>query len=305
VEGLIPLSELREVIRAKVEGALFYGAMFTFMAPGAADRLDDLQVEFERSLLSAPKWFAGSLARAVGGWTLCWGERLCFEVLAFRAELWCCSASLLVRQAWDAAQLFPGRTFARCSRGLLIELDVPEVFNFPGWSEFIDDAEPVLNNYKAHIRSVIEQRSAASWRRRILDSHGSNLSVVGQTLPLSAAGRLLAEGRMEVLLAADDWEKLRVGLVRIHPRGQSNLCALCGEVSRGVGHLLAVCPVTESARLSFLRDVGTSVGISYSSAPEVGWTTGIFSTCQSIESLCVSVEFASCIARKLRRSQEV
>ena len=161
VEGLIPLSELREVIRAKVEGASFYGAMFTFMAPGAADRLDDLQVEFERSLLSALKWFARSLARAVGGWMLCWGERLCFEVMAFRAELWCCSASLLVRQAWDAAQLFPGRTFARCSRGLLIELDVPEVFNFHGWSEFIDDAEPVLNNYKAHIRSVIEQRGAA------------------------------------------------------------------------------------------------------------------------------------------------
>ena len=49
--GAAPLEEVREAMRSKVEGTLFFGVMFIFMAPGYYDALVALQLEFERSLL--------------------------------------------------------------------------------------------------------------------------------------------------------------------------------------------------------------------------------------------------------------
>ena len=65
-DGVAPLSEVREVVRSKVMGALFYGSMFLFLADGAVESLDKLQVEFERILLHALPWFPGTLACASG-----------------------------------------------------------------------------------------------------------------------------------------------------------------------------------------------------------------------------------------------
>ena len=56
-EGVVPLAEIRELMSATVEGTLFFGAMFTYMAQDACLKLDALQLEFERKLLGAPPWF--------------------------------------------------------------------------------------------------------------------------------------------------------------------------------------------------------------------------------------------------------
>ncbi len=54
-----PLAEIYEVMKAKVERTLFYGAMLTFMADEARATLDALQVDFGRQLLGAPRWHHG------------------------------------------------------------------------------------------------------------------------------------------------------------------------------------------------------------------------------------------------------
>jgi len=118
-EGTAPLEEVRAVALAKVEGALFYGAMFLVLEPTAPRVLAALQVEFERAFLGAPGFISPAVVRAVTGWRLSWDEKLIYEVLAFRAELWCARAELLVHDVWRAAQHFTGATFARASRCLL------------------------------------------------------------------------------------------------------------------------------------------------------------------------------------------
>lgn len=50
-EGTVPVEEARAVMKIKVEGALFFGAMFLIMAPGYYETLVALQLEMERSLL--------------------------------------------------------------------------------------------------------------------------------------------------------------------------------------------------------------------------------------------------------------
>jgi len=67
-EGAAPVEELREVMRAKVEGTLFFAAMFTALAEGAIGELDQLQVELEGTLAGAPPWSSAALVGAVAGW---------------------------------------------------------------------------------------------------------------------------------------------------------------------------------------------------------------------------------------------
>ena len=108
-EGFVPLAEIRELMSSTVEGTLFFGSMLTFMAQDACTKLDALQLEFARKLLEAPPWFSATLVRSAAGWQLSWGERVLYEALVFRAELWCCESHLLVRQVWGYAQGFGGR----------------------------------------------------------------------------------------------------------------------------------------------------------------------------------------------------
>jgi len=159
LEGATPLSEIRELMRSKVDGVLFYGAMFTFLAPGTSDTLTELQLEFERVLLCAPKWHSRTCTRSSGGWLMTWGERLCYEALSFRAELWCCKQGMPVRTAWSAAQKFPGNTFAAASRHVLRQIGFPEIFAFDGCQDYINHGTPVLISYKQALQTFLEERS--------------------------------------------------------------------------------------------------------------------------------------------------
>jgi len=190
-----------------------YGSMFLFMADGALKMVDNLQVSFEKALLQAPPWFASVLARAAGGWKLLWGEQLCYDVLVFRAELWCCKSTLLVRKAWAAAQSLPGQTFAAASKELLLQLGLPEVFDVDGWNQFISCGDPVLPSYKALVKDTLEQRSVSAWLHVIRTSYSDRLHLLSQHSPSSVGARLLDSGALDLLAAADDWERFRLGLV--------------------------------------------------------------------------------------------
>ena len=117
-DGLVALSEIRSAMLAKVDNTLFYGSMFLFLVPDAASKLTDLQTEFERSLLGAPPWMSWSHIRAAGGWLMSWGDRLQYDALAFRAELWCCENTMLVRSVWEAGQTFPDTLLLMCRSSL-------------------------------------------------------------------------------------------------------------------------------------------------------------------------------------------
>ena len=121
--------------KSNVEGTLLYGAMFMYLAPGYYETLVGLQLEFERALLGVAPWTSGTLVRMIAGWRLNWGERVMLEVIIFRAELFSCPGSMLVRQVWSRAQNLAGNTFARASRSLLQDLTLPEIFEFRPNSE--------------------------------------------------------------------------------------------------------------------------------------------------------------------------
>ena len=148
-EGTVPVEEVRAVMRSTVEGTLFFGAMFLIMSPGFHESLTGLQHEMERSLMGVPPWVSGVLLRASAGWTLTWGDRVIYEALAFRAELWCTQSGMLVNRVWRLAQSMAGRTFAAESAQLLGRHGLPDIRDFPGWEEFVERGKPVLPSYKA------------------------------------------------------------------------------------------------------------------------------------------------------------
>jgi hypothetical protein len=301
MEGLAPLAEIREVIRAKVVSALMYGSMFLFMADGALKMVDDLQISFERALLQAPPWFSGVLARAAGGWRLSWGEQVCCDVLVFRAELWCCKGTLLVRKAWAAAQSLPGRTFAAASKLLLSQLGLPEIFEQAGWEEFLAGGGSVLPSYKCFIRSALVQRSALSWLQSIRSSHLDKLHLLSQHGPSSGAARLLDAGSLDLLSAADDWDKFRLGLVPLaHGSGQAGVCLLCGSGDHGDAHLLASCTSLVSQRRHFLSLVDGEWAFALQLAPPPDWSTSLLSAHLELSRLGPAVQYVSNIVSELK-----
>ena len=134
-ERSAPLEEIRSVMRSTVERTLFFGGMFLGLAQDAFTTLDKLQLHFERSLLGAPPWLPSSQVRAVASWSWLWSDRLLFEVLAFRAELWCSSPDMLVHEVWLKVQSLPGNTFANASWRYLAQANIPEVYDVMAWQK--------------------------------------------------------------------------------------------------------------------------------------------------------------------------
>ena len=288
------------MVKAKVVSALLYASMFLFLADGAVAMVDDLQVSFERALLGAPQWFPSVLARAAGGWRLSWGEQICFDVLVFRAELWCCKSTLVVRKAWAAAQALPGRTFAASSKSLLLQIGLPEVFEMDEWNSFISNGEPVLPGYKSLVKSCLEESSEAAWLESIRTSQADKLHLLSQHGPSSGAARLLDSGSLDVLSAADDWEKFRLGLVPLSVvSGGGRVCPLCGLGNHGNAHLLASCGELCVERQSFFVHIDSIWANELHLAPPADWSTSILCANLELTRLGASVEYVSKIVTKL------
>jgi len=299
-DGQIPLAEIREAMVAKVEGVLFYGAMFLFLAPNAATRLNALQEQFEKALISAPPWFSPTRTRAIGGWALTWGEKLTYCALAFRAELWCCSSHLLVRSAWEAAQSFPGRTFASLSAAALSNLEIGEVYDSPGWASFLDDASPILSEYCRKLKSELQQRSTANWRAALAQSCGGTAHLMMQLYPCSAGKRLFDAGFLACLCAADRWERLRHGLLgpltSNDPTLGIQVCIICGCASSGIGHLLGQCLGFADQQSAFRRQVDAHWCSSLSLALPADWAVTLFSPHLDLMRLQEAVQYSALVA---------
>ena len=289
---------------AKVDSVLFYGSMFLFLAPGVVEQLDLLQVELDRSLLGAPPWLAASLVRAAAGWQWTWSERLLYEVLVFRAELWCCKNDMLVRQGWAAAQVLPGRTFANASRSALTELGFQEVFQFEGWPAFLDSGAPVLPSYKAALKGWLVTRSVSKWRNALVLSGTVNPIILALQFPCSVGCRLLEAGFMCVLHHADRWDSLRLGIgaaARLSElSGRHRVCRLCASVEYGLAHLLSACPTVAAAREHFLQQVGVFYASKLVGAPAGDWPTLVFSPHADLVFLQHAVVFGATILDNLK-----
>jgi len=307
-EGLAPLSELREVLQAKVEGVLLYGAMFMFLAPDAVSKLTSLQQEFERELLGAPPWFSGARTRLSGGWLLSWGERLCLDVLVFRAEIWCCKSDMLVRQVWARAQQFPGRTFASVSHSLLRNLQLPEVYEFIGWDEFISESRPILQAYRDFVFAQLCQRSGQSWRQSLVKSCASCPHLLTQQFPCSAAKRLLDAGHLDILHDVDLWERFRQGLIPEFAKAATSAdgaCAYCGSAAGGgPGHILGSCPCFAAERAFFVLGLADSHRSGLDSAPDGDWCVVIFKAHADLAILRKSVCYCAQLVRSARLKQK-
>jgi hypothetical protein len=294
-------------MKSKVEGALFYGAMFLCMSPSFYMVLVDLQMEFERSLLGAPPWFPAELIRAVAGWRLNWGERVLLEVLSFRAELWCSGPDLLVHKVWRAAQDFPGRTFASVSQGIVSELSVPEVYDFPGWSEYMSAGRPVLPAYKQAMRKELESRSCAEWKRNLHNRSNVSVHILAQQYPCSVGAIFLDHNNLNMLAGAKDFDKLRVGIVPLTKAGvagQRKVCRLCGSAESETSHLLAICVVTSGARRLFMQSVDEVWRRVLEGAPSGDWPTAVLSPHNGMVRLTCAVKFAANVVNQLQNSDQ-
>ena len=238
--GAAPLAEIRAVMQAKVEGAFLFGSMFLFMAPGYYEALVSLQLEFERSLLGLASWVVPEVVRAVGGWQLVWGERVMADVLAFRAELWCCSADMLVSRVWSEAQHFKGKTFATASQSLVIYFSVGEVHDHPFWGHGAEAKRKALLAYKISVKNALVARSTARWKSSLQARAGTGIHILAQQYPVSVGHILLDHDRLDLLWDAMSFDSLRLQTLRTSGEdisGQS-CCLLCGGLDHGLAHLL-------------------------------------------------------------------
>jgi hypothetical protein len=259
-------------MRAKVDNALLYGSKFLFLVPSAASQLERLQLEFERSLLTAPSWMPDAFIRAVGGWSLTWGDCLVYDALVFLGELWCCESGMLVRTVWAAAQDYPGRTFAATTRQSLVDLGLPEIFETPDWEDFLQTGKPVLPRYKAFLKEELSNRSIAKWRVKFFGSSQAQPYHLSQQFPCNAGARLLEADHLDVLKEAAAWDAFRLCLGDGRHL-KSKQCILRGGMDAGHAHILATwhCQAVSLERASFLAGVDSSLADSLSSAPPADW----------------------------------
>ena len=304
VDRAAPVEELREVMRATVEGTLLYGAMFVFLAPGYYEAFVKLQLEFERGLLQVAPWTSGTLVRSVAGWRLNWGERVMLDVLVFRAELFCCPSDMLVRQVWGHAQHMPGRTFAKASLQLLQELGLPEIHAYQGWEYFLASGISNLASYKSLVLNALEMRSISEWRASLIAKSDCLPHLLAQQCPMSVGQRLLEADYMDHLHETMDFDKMRIGLVPLS-RPSTCVCALCHAQRPGLSHVLGECAVVHVARLNFLSVVDVVWSAQLGAAQTGDWPTAVLNPHQPISRLAASVRFVSQIVQLLRRSCEM
>ena len=300
--GLAPLAELRETVRGKVLGTLFFAAPFLFLAAGAVEMLDDLQIEFERTLIGATKHHpAREAIRAEMAAPLTWGEELILVVLGVRAELWALPEDLYVKRVWRAAPSLKGRTLARETRALLDELKLPEVFELPGWSGAGDNPEAVVTSYKQRIRMELEARSAESWRTKLARGDAAQVHLYACPAPVSAAATFLGEDDMEAVWAADHWGAVRIGLIQVTQGGaRTGKCALCGAPNGGLAHVARSCSQLREARARYWTEVTAARRQQLLAGGEGTWALAAFSVVADLQDLRAGVMFGDAVAKAVQ-----
>ena len=289
-DRLVPLSEVRSAMVCKLESAIFFGSMFLFMSSGAGKVMDELQLSFERVLLGAPSWLPDVQVRAAGGWLMAWSDRLLYDALSFRAELWCCEASMLVREVWSAAQSYPGNTFAFKTRKCLQDLELPEIYEHAGWYQYMRTGRSPLHDYKMFLKSRLEDRSVQSWKAKLVVSRSCPTYLLCQHYPCSASGRMLDADWLEYTWAADSWERLRLSL-GVASKVLVGPCVLCGSRAYGHAHILASCNFCTILRTAFLAKLDDDLAERLRSAPEGDWPSVLYNPHMELSRLKVIVKF--------------
>jgi len=291
---------------AKVDSVLLFGAMFLSLAEGAVKSVDELQVELERSMLGAPAWVSAVQIRAIAGWSWTWGEQVQFEAIAFRAELWCTKSDMLVRRVWDAAQEYPGRTFAWASRQALTIVGFPEIFDFQGWSEYLEHGASSLPQYKESLKAKMVADSVLQWRSAMRRCTSAPPWIMAQQYPISAGERLLEQGCMADLFHADRWDELRLGLAGAATLSASvggrRMCKLCMSGQASMAHILATCTAVGAARQHYLHSLSGYFSARLREAPAGDWPTLVLSPHSDLEVLRCSVFFGAAIMEALRKA---
>ena len=192
------------------------------------------------------------------------------------------------------------------SRTTLEQLGLCEIYDMPGWVGFLENAWSVLPANKSYLKSELAARSTAMWRASMLEGTARGIEIMVQELPQSVGQRLLDAGYLNLLVDADSWDKLRLGLVGTsHVAGtamRSRCCAMCGGLEYGFSHLLARCELVSAFRLSFLSEVGAPW---MDEAPAADWVAFVFSPHQPLARLQASVRFcARMVEGLLSRKQQ-
>ena len=92
----------------------------------------------------------------------------------------------------------PERTFAAASSHALRRLGLIEVFEYPGWTSFMNEAVPILPSYQRYLNVELERRSAAAWRTRLQNSSCNfGPKVLVQAFPVCAGHGLLEAGHLD------------------------------------------------------------------------------------------------------------
>ena len=281
----------------KLESAIFFGSMFLFMSNGAGMVLDELQLSFERVLLGAPAWLPEVQVRAAGAWHMAWSDRLLYDALTFRAELWCCEASMLVREVWSAAQSYPGNTFAFKTRKCLQDLAMPEIYEHEGWDRYMRTGRSPLLDYKKSLKARLEDRSVQRWRAKLVSSQSCPTYLVCQQYPCSASGRMLDADWLESTWAADSWERLRLSL-GVASKLLVGPCVLCGSRAYGHAHILASCNFCAWLRTTFLAKVDDDLAERLRVAPEGDWPSVLYNPHLELSRLKVVVEFCDLVVHE-------
>ena len=230
-------------VATNVAGALFSGIHFLLLVSNIVDRLDQLHASMLRSLRGAPRWFSYTLLRADIDIGMTWGEQLVFRALCFRAQLWMCPTTMLVCKVWRECQSFEGRSFSNVSRQLMIDLDLPEIYERHSWEFVESDGLSVLDNYKHFQKTELERRSAFSWRQRAANLRGLPLYILSQLGPSRITLRFSQVEVQELAFDMDMWSSLRIGLQQVCTKDNPKLCSLCGSERSGRAHLCKDCPM--------------------------------------------------------------
>ena len=157
---------------------------------------------------------------------------------------------------------------------------------------------------KALVKDTLEQRSVSACLHVIRASYSDRLHLLSQHSPSSVGARLLDSGALDLLAAADDWERFRLGLVPLSVgTGQVKSCPLCGLVQYGNAHLLASCGSLALERQVFLSQVDYEWRIALQMAPPQDWSTSMLSAHLELSRLGATVKYVSLIVGKLNKTQ--
>ena len=250
-------------------------------------------------------WTPPVLIRAISGWSLDWGDVAIYNVLCFRADLsrlWCSKPDMLVHDVWDVAQHLPGRTFASVSKQLLSSISFQEIFEFPGWQEYVQHGKPIMPIYKKKMRQYLAERSIAKWRADLLACATLPIHVQAVRYPVSVGSVFLQHGLLHALCDAEAFGKLQLGRFKYaavsHKTGRKG-CVLCCGADFGLAHVLASCSELSVERDFLLHAVDEGWRCTLLGSPHGDWPTAVLSPHQGVLRLQHAARYASSVVRKL------